>query len=122
MDRTMKIIIEVSNAQGKFHSRLREISKKYNLELSEKAWFNAINIAGDILLNQLKEKKELDKITLQEMVRLILKHCLATKCEYCPLLDTEECGVSDDEEKLIRNYTKLRDSGSFENDRELRTE
>ena len=62
----MKIIIEVSDAQGEFHSRLREISKKYNLELSEKALFNAINIAGDILLNQLEEKKEVDNITLQE--------------------------------------------------------
>ena len=122
MDRKTKIYIDVSNAQVEFHSRLREISKKYNLELSEKALANAINIAGDILLNQLKEKKELDKITLQEMVSLILKHCIATKCEYCPLLDTEDCGVPEDEEKLIRNYTKLRDSGSFENDREIRTE
>lgn len=109
----MKIVNEVSDAQGEFHSRLSEISKKYNLEISNKALFNAISIAGDILLNQLKEKKELDNITLQEMVRLIFKHCLATKCEYCPLLDTEECGVSEDEEKLIRNYTKLRDSGSL---------
>lgn len=122
MERKTKIIIEVSNAQREFHSRLREISKKYNLEFSNKALFNAISIAGDILLNQLEEKKEVDKTTLQEMKRLILKHCLATKCEYCPLRDKEDCGVSEDEEKLIRNYTKLRDSGSFENDRELRTE
>ena len=56
------------------------------------------------------------------MARLISKHCFVTKCEYCPLRDIKDCGAPDDEEKLIRNYTKLRDSGSFENDRELRTE
>lgn len=122
MDKKTEICIAVSFAQGEFHGKLRKLADVYGLEVSDKALFNAINIAGDILLNQLEEKKEVDKTTLLEMKDLIAKHCMVTKCEHCPLRDVKDCGISVDEEQTIRNYTKLRDSGSFETDRELSTE
>lgn len=122
MDKKTQITISVSMAQGEFHDKLSMIARLYGLEVPDKALFNAISIAGDILLNQLEEKKEVDKTTLPEMKNLIAKHCIVTKCEHCPLHDSKDCGISEDEEQTIRNYTKLRDSGSFETDRELRTE